>query len=139
MKTITPYLLRFALAAIILTILFRYFLSYGIEHRASTTIAIAAITYAVLMFVSGFYYGKKDGEYLPIFDIGFRFHLATYIIHNGITLLWIGLNFGSKYENLNLPIMIALYWGVILFIHLIFYLWARKNSINHLDKQDIFE
>ncbi len=139
MKTITPYLLKFALAAIILTILFRYFLSYGIEHRVSTIIAIAAITYAVSMFVSGFYYGKKDGEYLPIFDIGFRFHLATYVIHNGITLLWIGLNFGSKYENFNLPIMIAIYWGVILFIHFIFYLYARKNSINYLDKQDIFE
>lgn len=139
MKTITPYLLKFALAAIIVTILFRYFLSYGIEQRNSTILAITAISYAISLFVFGYYYGKKDGEYLPIFDVGFRFHLATYAIHNGITLLWIGSNLGSKYENLDMSILIAISWGVFLFIHFIFYLWARKNSINHLDKQNIFE
>ena len=42
MKTITPYLLRFALTATILTIVFRYFLSYGIENQSGIIITISA-------------------------------------------------------------------------------------------------
>jgi hypothetical protein len=139
MKTITPYLLRFALTITILTIIFRYFLSYGIENHSTLIIIISAVIYFISMFASGWYFGKKDGEHLPIFDVGFRFHLTTYLIHNGISLLWIGLGFGSKYEKLSLSIMVVVYWGIFLLLHFIFYLWARKNSINNLDKEDLFE
>lgn len=38
MKTITPYLLGFALTATALTIVFRYFLSYGIENQSGIII-----------------------------------------------------------------------------------------------------
>ncbi len=139
MKTITPYLLKFALTATVLTILFRYFLSLGIETQSGVIIAVSAVSYGILMFASGFYFGKKDSEYLPIFDVGFRSHLTTYIIHNGISLLWIGLGFGSKYEHLSLSITIAMYWGLFLLIHFILFLWARKQSINNLDKDNIFD
>ena len=139
MKTLTPYLLRFALAAVVLTLVFRYFLSYGIEIQTKTIVISSAIIYGISMFSSGLFFGKKDGEYLPIFDVGFRFHLATYVIHNGISLLWIWLGFGSKYEKLEISLMVATYWGIFLFLHLIFYLWARRNSINNLDKEDLFE
>uniref|UniRef100_UPI004048EA0B hypothetical protein n=1 Tax=Mariniflexile sp. TaxID=1979402 RepID=UPI004048EA0B len=139
MKTITPYLLRFALTATLLTIVFRYFLSYGIENQSGIIITTSAVTYGLLMFASGWYFGRKDGEYLPIYDVGFRFHLTTYLIHNGISLLWIVLGFGSKYENLSVSIMVAIYWGIFLLLHFIFYVWARKNSIENLDKEDLFE
>ncbi len=139
MKTITPYLLRFALAATVLTIVFRYFLSYVIENQSGIIITFSAATYGLLMFASGWHFGRKDGEYLPIFDVGFRFHLSTYLIHNGLSLLWIGLGFGSKYENLNVSIMVAIYWGIFLLLHFIFFLWARKNSVDNLDKEDLFE
>ncbi|MBB4119368.1 uncharacterized membrane protein (DUF485 family) [Mesonia hippocampi] len=139
MKTITPYLLRFAVTITVLTIIFRYFLSYGIENQLKTIIVACSITYGLLMFISGFYFGRKDGEYLPIYDVGFRFHLTTYLIHNGISLLWIGLGFGAIHENIDTSIMIALYWGFFLLIHFIFFLWAKKNSINNLDKEDLFE
>ena len=139
MKTITTYLLRFALTATILTIIFRYFLSYGIENNSGITIALSAIIYGIAMFISGWYFGKKDGDYLPIFDVGLRFHLATYIVHNGISLLWIGLGFGSVYEKFSLPVMVALFWGFFLLLHFIFYLLSRKNSINNLSKEDIFD
>lgn len=139
MKTITIYLLRYALTATVLTIIFRYFLSYGIDNQSGIIITISSATYGLLMFVSGWYFGRKDGEYLPIYDVGFRFHLTTYVIHIGISLLWILLGFGSKYENLNVPIMVAFYWGIFLLLHFVFFLWARKNSINNLDKEDIFE
>lgn len=139
MKTITPYLLRFALTTTLLTIVFRFFLSYGIENQSGIIITTSAVTYGLLMFVTGWYFGRKDGEYLPIYDVGFRFHLTTYLIHNGISLLWLGLGFGSKYENLSVSIMVAIYWGIFLLLHFIFYIWARKNSIENLDKEDLFE
>ncbi|PID91512.1 MAG: hypothetical protein CSA96_08015 [Bacteroidetes bacterium] len=139
MKTITPYLLRFTLTAILLTIVFRYVLSYGIAHFATAIIVLAAGTYFVAMFASGWYFGKKDAEYLPILDIGFRFHFSTYLIHNSISLLWIGLGFASKYETIELPLMVSLFWGIGLLLHFIFFLRERKNAINQLDKEELFD
>lgn len=139
MKTITPYLVKFAITASILTIIFRFFLSYGINEHSKTIILSSAVIYGLMMFVSGWFFGKKDGEYLPIFDVGFRFHLTTYVIHNGISLLWIGLGFGSAKENIDVVLMTMLYWGIFLVLHFVFYLWASKNAIEHLDKNDIFD
>ena len=139
MKTITTYLLRFALTATIFTIIFRHFLSDGIEKNSAITIALSAIFYGIAMFISGWYFGKKDEEYLPIFDVGLRFHLTTYIVHNLISLLWIGLGFGANNEKLNLSVIVAIFWGFFLFLHVIYYLLLRKNSINNLSKKDLFD
>lgn len=139
MKTITKYLLRFVLVASIFTIVFRFFLSYGIENKSDVIMSISAVLYGVSMFCIGWYFGWKDGSYLPILDIGFRFHLATYIVHNTISILWIIFGLGAKYEKLNSVIYVGLYWGVFLFLHFIVYILARKNSIKGLNKEDIFE
>lgn len=139
MKTITPFLLRFALTATLLTITFRYFLSYGIENKSSIIIALSAILYGVAMFISGWSFGKKDGEYLPIYDVGFRFHFTTYLIHNLISLLWFVLDFNSHYEKIQTVYTTVIIWGVFLIVHFFFFLWTRKNSINNLDKEDLFE
>ncbi|MEM6865274.1 MAG: hypothetical protein AAF575_08830 [Bacteroidota bacterium] len=114
-------------------------MSYGIENHSTITVTISAIVYGITLFTSGWIFGKRDGEYLPIFDLGFRFHLTTYLAPNGISLLWISLGLGSKYEKLEWTVMIVIYWGIFLFMHFIYYLWARKNSIDNLDKEDLFE
>lgn len=139
MKFVTPYLLRFTLAAAVLTVVFRYFLSYGIEVDSGAIIIVSASLYGFLMFGSGWYFGHKESDYLPIYDIGFRFHLTTYVVHNAITLLWLGLGLGSQYEDIKFSVMVAIYWGILLLIHFIFFLWSRKNSIKNLDKKDLFE
>ena len=139
MKTITKYLIQFACAAAVLTLLFRFALSYGIDHQSTSITITSAIIYAVSLFGAGWYFGRRDGKYLPIFDVGFRFHFTTYLLHNTISILWIYGGFGSKYEKLEWTIMIAIYWGAFLLIHFIYYLWTRKKAINHLDKEDLFE
>ncbi|OPZ47412.1 MAG: hypothetical protein BWY95_01490 [Bacteroidetes bacterium ADurb.BinA104] len=139
MKTITPYLLWFTLTITVLTVVFRFILSYGIENDSVTVITASAIFYGFLMFGSGWYFGWKESDYLPIYDIGFRFHLTTYIVHNAITLLWLGLGFGSQYEDMKISVLIIIYWGILLLIHFIFFLWSRKNAIKNLDKTDLFE
>lgn len=139
MKTITPYLLRFVATESVLTLIFRFILSYAIESEISKMVFFTSAIYGALMFISGWYFGKKDSEYMPIFDIGFRFHLSTYLVHNGISFLWVGLGFASKNESLSILSYIAGYWSIFLVIHFIFFLTTRKRTINNLDKENIFE
>ncbi len=139
MKTITKHLVKFAVVALISTIVFRYFLSYGIENKSIIITSISSIIHGITLFTSGWFFGKKEGAYLPIYDLGFRFHLITYVIHNSISILWILLGFGSKYENSQSLYTIAMYWGVFLMLHFFYYLWKRKNTIDNLYKEDLFE
>ena len=139
MKTITPFLLKFALTATVLAIIFRYFLSYGIDNKTIIIIVLSSVIYGVSMFVSGWYFGKKDGDYLPIYDVGFRFHFTTYLIHNLVSELWFVFGFNSNYERIGVIHFTAIIWGIILLLHFLLFLKARKNSINNLDKAELFE
>lgn len=140
MKNIlTPYLLKFALAATILTIIFRFFLSYEIENKMNIMIVATAILYGIFMFIAGTYFGKKDAAYFPIYDVGFRTHLATYIICNAIGELWFIFGFNSTYETIGVIHATAIIWGIILVIHFIYFLVTRKKTINNLSKKDLFE
>ena len=139
MKTITSYLLGFAITATILAIVFRFLLSYGIDNKMTWVIIAAAILYCVGMFVNGWYFGKKDNNYLPINDVGFRFHLTTYLIHNLVSELWFILGFNSPYEKIGVIHKTAIIWGVFLLLHLILYIYFRKKSIDGLDKNRLFE
>lgn len=136
---ITPCLLRFSLAAVLLAILFRYFLSHGIESHITVLIVLVSFLYGVGMFSAGWYFGKKDAELLPIFDVGFRFHLATYLVHNVVSELWFVGGFNSEYEKASVIHVTALCWGIFLLLHLAFYLRAREQTIRGLHKHDLFE
>jgi uncharacterized membrane protein (UPF0182 family) len=76
---INPNLQKFTLIAIILTIVFRLGLSASIAHKLVLAVVLTSVIYAILMWLNGSYFGKKDYEYLPIYDIGFRFHLSTFL------------------------------------------------------------
>jgi hypothetical protein len=140
MKTfITNNLLKFTLATIILTILFRIVLSTSITNKMILAVIICSIVYGILMWFNGRYFGRKEYEYLPIYDIGFRFHLFTFLAHNLVSVLWFVFAFESKYENIKVIYITALIWSVFLIIHLIYYLSVRKSSIKNLDKENLFE
>ena len=139
MKTIHHYLFKFAVTILILTVIFRYSLSTLLSNKEFVLVFIPAIIYLLAMFFSGWYFGKKDKEFLPIFDIGFRFHFVTYIIFTLVSEIWFLMGFASKYENIKTVHITAIIWGFFIVIHFIFYLTAKKNSINNLDKSDLFE
>jgi len=136
---ITPNLIKFTLVTIVLTIIFRIGLSTSITNKMTVAVIICAIVYGILMWFNGKYFGRKEYEYLPIYDIGFRFHLSTFLAHNLISILWFVFAFESKYENIKVIYITALIWSVFLIIHLIYYLSVRKSSIKNLDKEDLFE
>lgn len=137
--SITPNLLKFTLATIILTILFRIGLSASIANKITLSVFICSIVYGILMWFNGSYFGKKEYEYLPIYDIGFRFHLSAFLAHNLISIVWFLSAFESKYENIKIIYSTALIWSVFLIAHLIYYLSKRKSSIKNLDKENLFE
>ena len=140
MKTlITPNLIKFTSTAVILAILFRLALSTSITNKMIIYVILSSLIYGLLMWFNGSYFGRKEYENLPIYDIGFRFHLSTFLAHNLISVFWFLLGFESKYENIKIIYITALIWSVFLLIHLVYYLSVRKSTINNLDKDDLFE
>lgn len=132
---ITPSLLKFSLAAAVLAIIVRYFLS---SHSIAVVVG-AGVLYFMAMFAVGWYFGEKDVNYLPICDVGFRFHFTTYVVHNLISELWFALNFNSAHEKIWAVHWTAIIWGAFLLTHFLLFLWARKKSFNGLDKKELFE
>ena len=102
-------------------------------------IIVSALSYGLLAFIFGWIYGKKDYESLPLYDIGFRFHLVTYIVVNGIAILWHTLGLQSQYEELSYTYSTMLFWGLGLILHFVFYLYSRKNAYKGINKSDLFE
>lgn len=129
MKTITPYLVRFAFVASALTLAFRYCLSYGIDNEMLLVILLSAILYGMGMFSLGWYFGKKDGRQSKIRDIGFRIHLTTYILYNLISELWFILGLNSDKETIGRVHTTAICWAIFLLVHFLFYLWLRKKPV----------
>ena len=140
MKTlITPSLIKFTSTAVILTILFRLALSTSITNEMVVFVIFSSLTYGILMWFIGHYFGKKEYENIPIYDIGFRFHLSTFIAHNSISVLWFTLGFQSHYESIKIVYLIASIWSLSLMIHFFYFLSSRKESIKNLNKEDLFE
>ena len=139
MRTITRFLLGFALTISVLTIAFRYFLSYGIDNKSTIIVVLSAVLYFIGMFISGWIFGKKDGDYLPIYDVGFRFHFTTFFIFNLISELWFIFGFNSSYETVRYIHLIAIIWGIFLLLHFAMYLRAKRKSIDNLVKEELFD
>ncbi len=139
MKFFTKNLLWFSICLFILTIGLRYGLSTMLTGRMFTAVWFLAAGYAIIVFVAGYQFGRKDNENLPLFDIGFRFHLATYIICNVIAEGWFFMGFNSQYEQIRTVHLTALFWGLALLVHFIFYLVTRKQAIRGIHKEELFE
>ncbi len=137
MKALTIRLGEFAISAFVLTVLFRYALNLTIGANSVIGTTSCSIVYFCLMYLTGWYFGKKEEIESEIPDIGFRFHLVTY-------LLCMGIGFGAYYlgwntESFSAMTMAAASWGIGLSIHSIFYLIERRKWIKGYAKEDIFQ
>ena len=139
MKALTKNLMYFAIFFIMGAVVFRYSLSHFLENRSYNLVWIIAVIYFLFNFLIGWFFGKRDYESLPLYDVGFRFHIVTYLLFNIVSGLWFSLGFHSHFESIRIVYVIALFWGIGLLIHFIIYLIARKNTINGLNKEEIFE
>jgi len=139
MKALTKNLMYFAIFFFIGAVVFRYSLSHFLENRSYDLVWIIAVIYFFFNFFIGWFFGKRDYESLPLYDVGFRFHFVTYLLFNIISVIWFSLGFHSQFERIGYVYALALFWGTGLLIHFIIYLIARKNSISGLNKEEIFE
>ncbi len=139
MKAITKNLVYFALIFLVGAVIFRYVLSMFLENQRFNIIWIIAVVYFLYNFAAGWHYGKRDHDHLPLYDIGFRFHLATYVIFNLVAISWFFMGFNSKYESVGSVYLTAVFWGLGLILHFIIYLYTRKYSISGINRDEIFE
>lgn len=137
MKMLTLRFGQFALSALLLTIVFRYVLNLCIGNEIWIGTIVCSIVYFCLMFFVGWHFGEKDSAENKIHDIGFRYHLATYIICIGIG--YASYYIGWKTENLKSLTITALCWGIGLLVHFIMFLIEQKKTIKGYAKDDIFE
>ena len=126
MKALTIRLGQFAICALVLTVLFRYALNLCIEANSVIGTTTCSIVYGGLMFLVGWYFGTKDAKENEVHDIGFRYHLVTYI-------LCIGIGYGVHYlgwhaESLRAMTITAISWGIGLLVHFIFY-YGQENEM----------
>ncbi len=139
MKTITINQLTFATLIAILTLAFRFGLSNLLDQRDFLLVWVLAAVYAVLMFISGYVIGKKDHESFPYADIGFKFHLITYVVFVLVSEIWYLLEYNSVYEYIKTVHHTAIFWGIGLLVHYIFFRRTRRNAIKGIDKSEIFD
>jgi len=139
MKSITTYQIGFAAIAIGITILFRYLLTFFLNQQQYVLTWILAALYFVCMFSTGWYFGKKANQSLPIASLTFRLHLYTFVIFSFISLLWFKLNLAGVHESFDSVKTGTFIWLVILLFHFGMYLLKGRNTIKGIAKTDIFE
>ena len=137
MKALTIRLGQFAISALFLTILFRYALNLCIGVNSLFGTVSCSIVYGGLMYLLGWYFGKKDAVENEVHDIGFRYHFVTYI-------LCICIGYGAYYwgwntETLRAMAITAISWGIGLAIHFVFFLLEQRKTIKGYAKDEIFQ
>jgi hypothetical protein len=90
------------------------------------------------MYVSGRFFVIKEYEYLPIGDIGFRFHLSTFVVFFTVSYSMFYLEYMSGSEPRSIIDTTLLIWGILIFTHFIFYQKFKRNNIKGINKEDIF-
>ena len=137
MRVFTQRLGQFAVCALLSTIVFRYTLNLAVGMESLPAKLVCSIVYFGLMFFAGRYFVSKDEMENQIHDIGFRFHLVTYIlcIAMGYAAYFIGWN-TEPLKSMNIG---AIAWGIGLALHFVFFLFAQKNAIRGYAKGEIFQ
>ena len=137
MKVLTFRLGQFAISALLLTVLFRYALNVCIGMGSWTGSVLCSVVYFCLMFFAGWHFGEKETEDNCIHDIGFRYHLVTFLLCVDVGYRRIFIK--RKTETLKSMTIGALCWGIGLFVHLAFFLLEYSKTIKGYVKSEIFD
>ena len=137
--TITKSLIQFITLTTFLTVIFRISLSEFLNEQLWSFVFIPPLIYFILMYVSGRYFGIKEYKYLPIGDIGFRFHVSTFIVFLIVSYLMYYLGYMSNSEPRGILDITISIWGIFLIIHMILFFKSKNDNIMGINKEDIFD
>ena len=136
---ISKHLIYYTLGLSGLTLLFRATLSFLLNEEMFISVWVAAVIYLLLIFMMAYYIALSEKEKLNLNDPGFRFHVVTFLVCNGIGLLWFYYGSPSFRESIMSIYYTLIIWGVFVLFHLFMFLKAQKSSIKGIDRTDIFE
>lgn len=139
MKALNYNLMKFTVLLILLTLAFRFLLSMMLQNQTFGGAGILAFGYGVLVFIIGWVFGRRDRLHLPLYDIGFRFHLVTYLVCNLIAEIWYLLGMQSDFESIRSVHLTVIIWGIVLLIHFLIYIVTRAKVIKGIKKSELFE
>ncbi|MCB2198960.1 hypothetical protein KQI63_06110 [bacterium] len=124
MKYLTRNLILFGLVTIALSLLFHFRLHGMLLSETYGGIWWIAFAYAGAMFLNGFFFGMFDPQRKSRVDLGFMYHLVTFVV---VIPIWLGMIFfgpakGNFLLWIDLNIMVV--WAVVLLMH---FLKIRKQ------------
>jgi hypothetical protein len=139
-KYLTPPFWGFVAAAFVIAVGFHFCHSAAVRAHSMGYVELSGIGYFGLMFAAGWFFGVRDAKYLPIYDIGFRWHLATFIVTYAVAQMWFAVGLNAPQESLKAieENIIRLIWAIVLIIHFVVYLVLRRRSIRGLSKKELF-
>jgi hypothetical protein len=138
MKILTRQLFVFAILLAVYTLAFRFGLSYFIGAKAGVLLWGSAVLYGLAIFFTAYYLGKADAQENPFFDLGLRFHVTTFVIWTIVSLGWFFLGKPNQWEDVTQIVYPLIIWSPLLLIHIIFFLFSRKQTIRGIRKDEIF-
>ena len=139
MKILTSNQLKFGISFLILTILINTGITLLLNSREFSNVWILVPVFIIAVLITGWFFGKKDNENLPLLITGFKFHLITYLITNSIALLKHLLGLASIYEKINTVYLTLIFWGLGLLLHFIIYQIKKGKTIKGIKQSEIFE
>ncbi len=96
---------------------------------------IYAILYGLALFFTGLYLGYNDPVQKSRLDLGFHYHLMTFIIVNSIGLISLFIALGFNKNTLLCAIMSIGFWAIGLLVHFYF----SSKSIKGISREEIFD
>ncbi len=135
MKTMTTNLKYFSSLTAIFSVIFFYYLYTAISIDSYDKIWIYATLYGAVLFISGLILGYHDTVRDSRLDLGFHYHLMTFIIVNLIGILSAFVVMGFNIDTLLYAILPIAFWTLGLFVHH----YLSSKTIKGMDKGNIFD
>ena len=135
MKTMSQNLKYFSGLTLIFSVIFFYYLYSSLLIGSYGKIWIYAILFGTALFVSGLILGSKDSVRNSRQDLGFQYHLMTFVIVNSVGIISILITLGFSIQNFITGILSILFWALGLIVHYYFSL----KTIKGIDKREIFD
>jgi len=125
----------FGILTLASSIIFFYYLYTALQEQSYSNIWWFAGFFGVFLFVIGFVLGCKDPVHKSRKDLGFQYHLITFLIVNGVGIPW--LLFSAQlnpHTYLNAALQVFP-WAVGLFFHF----YVSSKSIKGMNKEELFD
>jgi hypothetical protein len=125
----------FSAITILLSIAFFVLLNQLLQERNYSLIVFPAVGYGLAMFFAGLLCGKQDDEAKTRLDIGFRYHLLTFIIVNTVALIAACAFPMLRGHLLIFTLIQPVAWGLGLYVHW----YYSKKGIKGYERSELFD